>query len=188
LGGFDPVTACHHRVVERGRSQMTGKTTVNNSTGLNVSRRWRIAPRASVSRALEFVGFRSMTACQRAGKMGAVSASTETASHIFADNSVEGIVIIRPEGLSCSLVKEEAEMKSKCFLGSAVFVFAVVILNGPLVAGPIEDQCRSAVRAEWKGPDCQQVTVPLNGAVHNPCVAVPDAQRGDNLHLLLGRC
>lgn len=45
----------------------------------------------------------------------------------------------------------------------------VVMLNGPLVAGPVEDRCRSAVRAEWKGPDCRQVTVPLNGAVHDPC-------------------
>jgi|ERR1700730_5199821 hypothetical protein len=71
-------------------------------------------------------------------------------------------------------------MKSKlmmCFFGFAVFVYAVVILNGPLVAGPrdvevltpqssIESKCRSAVRAELYGPNCRQVWVYKN----DPCV------------------
>lgn len=59
-------------------------------------------------------------------------------------------------------------MKSICCFGPAVF-FAVVVLNGPSVAGSVEDQCRSAVRAEWKGPGCRQVTVPLDGFTHDPC-------------------
>jgi hypothetical protein len=61
-------------------------------------------------------------------------------------------------------------MKSVRLLGPAVFVFAFVFLDGPSVAGPldvevltpqssIESKCRSAVRAELKGPDCRQVWV-----------------------------
>ena len=66
-------------------------------------------------------------------------------------------------------------MKSKClqftcFLGPAVFVLAFVILSGRLAAGPldvevltpqssIESKCRSAARAELRGPECPQVWV-----------------------------
>lgn len=71
-------------------------------------------------------------------------------------------------------------MKSKLmmrFLGFAVFVYTVIILNRPLVAGPldvevvtpqssIESKCRSAVRAELYGPNCRQVYVYKN----DPCV------------------
>ena len=60
-------------------------------------------------------------------------------------------------------------MKTICFSGYAVAAFAVLFLCGPSAAGSIEDQCRSAVRAEWKGPNCRQVTVPLNGYTHDPC-------------------
>ena len=59
-------------------------------------------------------------------------------------------------------------MKSMCSLGPAVFVLAFVILNGPSVAGPldvevltpqssIESQCRGAVPAELKGPNCAKI-------------------------------
>jgi hypothetical protein len=69
-------------------------------------------------------------------------------------------------------------MKSMCSLGPAVFVLAFVILNGPSVAGPldvevltpqssIESQCRGAVRAELKGPNCRQVVYVWHGP--DPC-------------------
>ena len=67
-------------------------------------------------------------------------------------------------------------MKSMCSLGPAVFVLAFVILNGPSVAGSlnlnhevltpqasIESQCRGAVRAELKGPNCRQVVYVYHG-------------------------
>jgi hypothetical protein len=50
-------------------------------------------------------------------------------------------------------------MKTICFSGYAVTAFAVLFICGPSAAGSIEDQCRSAVRAEMKGPNCRQVTV-----------------------------
>ncbi len=56
------------------------------------------------------------------------------------------------------------------FLGPALFVSALLVLDGRSVAGPldvevltprssIESRCRSAVRAELKGPGCRQVWV-----------------------------
>jgi hypothetical protein len=50
-------------------------------------------------------------------------------------------------------------MKTICFSGYAVTAFAVLFICGPSAAGSIEDQCRSTVRAEMKGPNCRQVTV-----------------------------
>jgi hypothetical protein len=58
-------------------------------------------------------------------------------------------------------------MKAMRFLGPEIFVFALVILDGPSVAGPldvevltpqssVESRCRAAVRAELKGPNCRQ--------------------------------
>jgi hypothetical protein len=78
-------------------------------------------------------------------------------------------------------LRQEAEMKSgltMCFLG-----FAVAFLNRPSAAGQldvevltpkssIESKCRSAVRAELKGPNCRQVYVysAAGGSAHNPCI------------------
>lgn len=59
-------------------------------------------------------------------------------------------------------------MKSIYFLVPAVF-FTVAVLNGPLAAGPLEDACRVAVRVQQHGPECTQVTVPLNGPSHDAC-------------------
>lgn len=64
--------------------------------------------------------------------------------------------------------KGRQRMRSTYSLGPAVFVLAFVILNGPSVAGPrnnevltsqssIESKCRAAVRAELRGPQCGQV-------------------------------
>ena len=69
-------------------------------------------------------------------------------------------------------------MKSMFSRGAAVFVSAFGILNGPSVAGPlneevltpqssIESQCRAAVRAELKGPYCGQVVYVWHGP--DPC-------------------
>jgi hypothetical protein len=80
--------------------------------------------------------------------------------------------------------KEVAEMKSICFLGPAAFVWAVVILDGSVVAGPrdvevltprstIESKCRSAVRSEMYGPNCRQVYV---YHFDDPCVVHDMAQ------------
>jgi hypothetical protein len=78
-------------------------------------------------------------------------------------------------------------MKSMCSLGPAVFVLAFVILNGPSVAGPldveilnsqssIESQCRGAVLAELKGPNCRQVVWVYHEPASPSCYVSRDQQ------------
>jgi hypothetical protein len=62
-----------------------------------------------------------------------------------------------------------------CLLGLGVCFFATLIYSGPLAAGGIETQCRSAVRAEMKGPNCKMSDVSYIGNWH-PCGITDNAQ------------
>jgi hypothetical protein len=49
---------------------------------------------------------------------------------------------------------EATDMKSLAILGSAIWL-AFAALNGAALAESLGDQCRAAVRAELRGPDCR---------------------------------
>jgi hypothetical protein len=64
-------------------------------------------------------------------------------------------------------------MKSLSILGSAIWIMAFAALNTTAVAEPqgnrqaesLGYQCRAAVRAEMKGPDCR-MAIPPNSTSH----------------------
>jgi hypothetical protein len=68
---------------------------------------------------------------------------------------------------------EATGMKSLSILGSAIWLMAFAALNttalaepkGSLQAESLEYQCRAAVRAEIKGPDCR-MALPPNPTSH----------------------
>jgi hypothetical protein len=70
---------------------------------------------------------------------------------------------------------EKTDMKSLSILGSAIWIMAVAALNTTALAEPkrvlqaqadsIGYQCRAAVRAEMKGPDCR-MPIPPNATSH----------------------
>jgi hypothetical protein len=53
------------------------------------------------------------------------------------------------------------------FLGLAICFFAVSVLNEPLAAESIENQCRASVRAEMAGANCR-IAEP-NRSTSDPC-------------------
>jgi hypothetical protein len=55
----------------------------------------------------------------------------------------------------------------KLILGSAISMIAFSASNGPALPESLEVQCRSAVRADLKGPDCRMY-MPPNTETH-PC-------------------
>jgi hypothetical protein len=63
---------------------------------------------------------------------------------------------------------EEADMKSSSImrfvLGSAICTIAFSYSNRTALAESLEVQCRAAVRAELKGPNCRMWIVPNTGA------------------------
>jgi hypothetical protein len=68
---------------------------------------------------------------------------------------------------------EPTDMKSLSILGSAIWIVTFAALNttalaapkGNLPAASMEYQCRAAVRAELKGPDCR-MAIPPNATSH----------------------
>jgi hypothetical protein len=66
---------------------------------------------------------------------------------------------------------EATEMKSLSVLGSAIWMMAFAALNTTALAEPkakaesVGYQCRAAVRAELKGPDCR-MAIPPNPTSH----------------------
>jgi hypothetical protein len=68
---------------------------------------------------------------------------------------------------------EATDMKSLSILGSAIWIMAFAALNttalaepkGNLQADSMGYQCRAAVRAEMKGPDCR-MAIPPNPTSH----------------------
>jgi hypothetical protein len=57
----------------------------------------------------------------------------------------------------------------KFILGPVVFFFAILALSGPMAAESIENQCRAAVRAELKGPNCRMANPRSNSLQIDPC-------------------
>ena len=77
-------------------------------------------------------------------------------------------------------VKGEDKMKSiswNCLGGLVVCLIATATFHGPAAADSIENQCRSAVRAEMQGPNCRMADPksqnPLNG---DPCFVLGDTK------------
>jgi hypothetical protein len=78
-------------------------------------------------------------------------------------------------------------MKSLSILGSAISVMAFVALNTTALAEPkanlqaesIGSQCRAAVRAEMKGPDCR-MAMPPNPTSHCNIPSTADIALMDN--------
>jgi hypothetical protein len=66
---------------------------------------------------------------------------------------------------------EATDMKSLSILGSAIGIMAFAALNTTALADPkakaesVGYQCRAAVRAELKGPDCR-MAIPPNPTSH----------------------
>jgi hypothetical protein len=68
---------------------------------------------------------------------------------------------------------ETTDMKSLSILSSPIWIVAFAALNtnalaeskGNLQAGSMEYQCRAAVRAQLKGPDCR-MAIPPNATSH----------------------
>jgi hypothetical protein len=66
---------------------------------------------------------------------------------------------------------EATDMKSLSILGSAIWIMAFAALNATALADPkakaesVGYQCRAAVRAELKGPDCR-MAIPPNPTSH----------------------
>jgi hypothetical protein len=68
---------------------------------------------------------------------------------------------------------ETTDMKSLSILGSAIWIMAFAALNTTAMAEPkrnlqaesMEYQCRAAVRAQLKGPDCR-MPIPPNATSH----------------------
>jgi hypothetical protein len=56
----------------------------------------------------------------------------------------------------------------KWLLGPIFCMSATLALHGPLAAGSIEANCRSAVRAEMRGPNCKMSDISFQGNWH-PC-------------------
>lgn len=56
-------------------------------------------------------------------------------------------------------------MKTFSILGSAIWIMAFVALNTTAQADSMGYQCRAAVRAEMKGPDCR-MAIPPNATSH----------------------
>jgi hypothetical protein len=55
-------------------------------------------------------------------------------------------------------------------VGLAVCFVATLAFSGPMVAGAIETQCRAAVRAEMKGPNCKVSDVSGGSTgTYSPC-------------------
>jgi hypothetical protein len=53
--------------------------------------------------------------------------------------------------------------------GPALSLLAILALNGPGAAESIENQCRAAVRAELKGPNCRMANPRDNSLQVDPC-------------------
>jgi hypothetical protein len=63
---------------------------------------------------------------------------------------------------------ETTDMKSLSILGSAICIITFAALNSTALAQPagsMEYQCRAAVRAQLKGPDCR-MAIPPNATSH----------------------
>jgi hypothetical protein len=58
---------------------------------------------------------------------------------------------------------------TKYLAGSAICLLAISALNGPVAAESIENQCRAAVRAELKGPNCRMANPRSNSLQVDPC-------------------
>ena len=73
-------------------------------------------------------------------------------------------------------------MKSLSILGSAISITAFAALNGAALAEPAQSlgyQCRAAVRAEMKGPDCR-MAMPPNSTSHCNIPSNADVATMDN--------
>ena len=78
-------------------------------------------------------------------------------------------------------------MKSLSILGSAISIMAFAALNttalaepkGSLQAESIGSQCRAAVRAEMKGPDCR-MAIPPDATSHCNIPTNAEIERMDN--------
>jgi hypothetical protein len=71
-------------------------------------------------------------------------------------------------------------MKSLSILGSAVWIMAFAALNTTaLAAESMGYQCRAAVRAEMKGPDCR-MAMPPNSTSHCNIPSNADVATMDN--------
>jgi hypothetical protein len=73
-------------------------------------------------------------------------------------------------------------MKSLSILGSAISIMAFAALNGAALAEPAQSlgyQCRAAVRAEMKGPDCR-MAIPPNPTSHCNIPTNADIELMDN--------
>jgi hypothetical protein len=82
---------------------------------------------------------------------------------------------------------ETTDMKSLSILGSAIWIMAFAALNtaalaepkGRLQAESMGYQCRAAVRAEMKGPDCR-MAMPPNATSHCNIPSNADIMTMDN--------
>jgi hypothetical protein len=63
-----------------------------------------------------------------------------------------------------------------CLLGLAVCFFSTLIFSGPTTAGAIETQCRAAVRAEIKGPNCRVSDVSNSTGTYSACGITDNGQ------------
>ena len=70
-------------------------------------------------------------------------------------------------------------MKSLSILGSTILVVAFAASTSAALAESLEYQCRAAVRAEMRGPDCR---MPLPPNAGSPCniPAAADVELMDN--------
>jgi hypothetical protein len=70
-------------------------------------------------------------------------------------------------------------MKSISMLSSTILVMAFAASTGAAIANSLEYQCRAAVRAEMRGPDCR-LPLPPNAGGHCNIPANADVELMDN--------
>ena len=70
-------------------------------------------------------------------------------------------------------------LSTRSFIAGSAICMAFAALNGAALAESLEYQCRAAVRAEMKGPDCR---MPLPPNAGSPCniPAAADVELMDN--------
>jgi hypothetical protein len=78
-------------------------------------------------------------------------------------------------------INREINLEDASF-GPALCLLAILALNGPLAAESIENQCRAAVRAELKEPNCRMANPRDNSLQGGPLRHSNYGQPNDAVH------